>query len=377
MPSVADCLRQHGGNYLTSQSCGFSGQQRKVLHAIMRCRTGELGGTLWKCDSCRRKHWVGRSCGNRHCPSCQHEKTAAWLGKQSSRLLPVHHFLVTFTVPTEVRSVLRAHQKAGYDALFAAGRDTIRHRASKSRYLKGSEPGFFGVLHTWGRDPLVYHPHVHFVMPGGAPSADGSKWQSTPENFLFPHKSVIRDYKQFFAAELRSVGLYDQVPASAWRKKWVVDIKPVGDGQAVLKYLAPYVHRVAISDKRILACDDDTVTYRYTPSGKKKSKTRTVTGDEFVQGFVQHVLPHQFQKVRHYGWMNAKSLTRLESVKWLVWLHLGWVYWLASGTAPQRERVDRPRLRCSHCGGTVRLVRIIHADCSLLVDMKQPYFDSG
>ena len=126
---------------------------------------------------------------------------------------------------------------------------------------------------------MVYHPHVHFVVPGGGVSEDGTKWLSTPENYLFPHAAAIWIYKAKFADAMRRAGLYDQVPAEAWRGKWVVDIKPVGDGLAVTKYLAPYVYRVAISDKRIVACDKDSVTYRYTPSGKKRAKTRTVGGN--------------------------------------------------------------------------------------------------
>ena len=214
-------------------------------------------------------------------------------GCRSSRLACYRciTFWVTFTVPEKVRAVLRARQKDGYNALFATARDTIRHRAEKSRYLAGCEVGFFGVLHTWGRDPMVYHPHIHFVVPGGGVSADSSHWKSTPEDSLFPHGATAADYKDFFEAALQAAGLHDDVPAETWDGKWVVDIKPVGDGQAVLKYLAPHVYRVAISDNRILTDDEQSVTFRYTPSKSKTSKTRTVTGEEFMRGFLQHVLP--------------------------------------------------------------------------------------
>src|SRR5690606_31821749 len=155
--------------------------------------------------------------------------------------------------------------------------------------------GFFGVLHTWGRDPMVYHPHVHFVVPGGGVKVDDQgnalAWQATPKNFLFHHGTFIRVYKAKLADHLRACGIYDKVPPEAWQGKFVVDIKPVGDGQAVLKYLAPYVHRVAISDQRILAVDASSVPYSYTPSGTSASKTRRVSGEEFVRGFIQHVLP--------------------------------------------------------------------------------------
>jgi hypothetical protein len=176
MASVADCLRQHAPAYLQEFGERVPLGHRKVISAITRCRTGELGGVVYQCDDCGREHWVGRSCGNRHCPNCQKEKTQDWLAKQTQRLLPVHHFMVTFTVPEELRSVLRANQKAGYDAVFNSGSGTIRKLLANPKYLGTSKVGFFGVLHTWGRDPMVYHPHVHFVVPGGGVSEDGTKW---------------------------------------------------------------------------------------------------------------------------------------------------------------------------------------------------------
>lgn len=376
MASVADCLRQHAPEYLQEFGDRVPLGHRKVISAITRCRTGELGGVVYQCDDCGREHWVGRSCGNRHCPNCQKEKTQQWLAKQTGRLLPVHHFLVTFTVPDELRSVLRANQKAGYDALFNSGKGTICKLLANPRYLGTSKVGFFGVLQTWGRDPMVYHPHVHFVVPGGGVSEDGTKWLATPRDFLFPHARAIRLYKKLFADAMRQAGLYEQVPPKAWRGKWVVDFEKVGDGQAVLKYLAPYVYRVAISDSRIIDCDDQSVTFCYTPSGEKQSKTRCVTGTEFVRGFVQHVLPRGYQKVRYYGWMSSNSRIDLDIVRWLVWLFLGWTYWLGSGHAPQ-EKVGPEPIRCAACGSPMKIIAVVNADCRVLVEHSLDYLDSG
>ena len=162
MPTVAQALRRHAPKYLAQLTAANTGIAiRKAFGAIMRCRTGELGGVHWHCTGCQRSHWVGRSCGNRHCPTCGHGKTQQWLEKQSQKLLPgVHHFLVTFTVPQELREVLRAHQRAGYEALFQASSQSLLDVAGKTKSLKGAQPGFFGVLHTWGRDPQVYHPQT-------------------------------------------------------------------------------------------------------------------------------------------------------------------------------------------------------------------------
>lgn len=380
MSTVADCLRQHAPAYLARFGDAVPLGHRKVISAITRCRTGELGGVRYQCERCPLEHWVGRSCGNRHCPNCGHEKTLVWLAKQTQRLMPVHHFMVTFTVPKELREVLRGSQADGYRAVFDAAAQTIRDVGSATKSLRNCQLGFFGVLQTWGRDPTVYHPHLHFVVPGGGVllneygSAIG--WKSTPKNFLFHHATMIGVYKAKLADELRACGLYDSVPASAWRAKFVVDIEPVGDGQAVLKYLAPYVHRVAISDKRIVACDQQTVTFEYTPSGTKETKTRPVLGGEFVRGFVQHVLPSGFQKVRYYGWMSPNSRTSLEEIRWLVWLFLGWTFWLGSGYAPQ-ALIKPATLRCSQCGGQMRVVEVTSLPRRVLSESSQLYFDSS
>lgn len=377
MPTVADCLRQHAPAYTTIFGDAMPLVHQKVLSAITRCRTGRLGGVRYQCDGCGREHWVGRSCGNRHCPNCGKEKSALWLEKMSSRLLPVHHFLVTFTVPRQVGSVLRSHQRAGYAALFDAGAESIRDCASATKSLRNARLGFFGALHTWGRDPLIYHPHIHFVVPGGGVAADGSEWKATPKNFFLHHATLNRVYKAKLADRLRSAGLYDSVPAEVWGKSFVVDIKPVGDGRAVLKYLAPYVNRVAISDNRIIACDESTVTYRYTPSESKQSKTRTVPGNEFVRGFLQHSLPRGFQKIRYYGWMSPNSRIHLDAVKWLVWLFLGWTFWLGSAHAPQEEPEPPSVLRCAECGGSMRIVEVTYTPRLVLSDRALAYFDSS
>jgi len=351
--------------------------QLKVLAAITRCRTGQLGGVKYQCKGCGYKHWVGRSCGNRHCPNCGKDKSTRWLEKLSPRMLPVHHFLVTFTVPDQLSWLLRRRPRAGYAALFDAGAGSIRDVGTATRSLKGCSLGFFGVLHTWGRDPMVYHPHVHFVVPGGGVREDGSAWQATPENFLFHHGTLIRVYKAKLADELRAAGLYDQVPAEVWQKKFVVDIKPVGNGQGVLKYLAPYVHRVAISDNRIVACDEQSVTYRYTPSGTHKSKERTVEGQEFIRGFLQHVLPRGLQKIRYYGWMAPSARFKVDAVKWLVWLFLGWTYWLASGYAPQEPERKPAKARCPECGDAMRVVEVTYEPRVVLPNHSLDFLDSG
>lgn len=383
MPTVADALRQFALAYMKRCAGSVSIIQQKVLGAISRCRTGAFGGVHYQCDGCGREHWVGRSCGNRHCPNCGHEKSQLWIEKQSANLMPVHHFLVTFTVPRELGWVLRTHQRDGYRCLFDASAASIRDVGAATKSLKGCVLGFFGVLHTWGRDPAVYHPHIHFVVPGGGVKLDESgsavSWQSTPKNFLFHHGTLIRVYKAKLADELRVAGLYDLVASEAWSKKFVVDIEAVGHGVPTLKYLAPYVHRVAINDSRILAVDEHEVTYKIRPGKSNHTITKSVAGEAFVESFLQHVLPSGFHKVRHYGWMSPNSKVSIEEVKWLVWQFLGWTFWLGSGYAPQEKPLTTP-LRCAACGGTMRVVEVTYEslqDRGILPDHSCAYYDSG
>ncbi|EMI27825.1 IS91 family transposase [Rhodopirellula europaea] len=382
MPTVAEALRQFAPAYLQQHADSISVAEDKVLGAITRCRTGALGGVHYQCGGCGIDHWVGRSCGNRHCPNCGHQRTQAWIETQAAKLMPVHHFLVTFTVPREVGLVLRVHQRDGYRCLFDASSQSIRDVGSATKSLKGCQLGFFGVLHTWGRDPAVYHPHVHYVVPGGGVKLDehghALSWQSTPKNFLFHHGTLIRTYKAKLADELRAAGLHGQVNREAWSKDFVVDIQPVGHGVATLKYLAPYVHRVAISDSRIADVNSETVTYKIRRKGNVM-QNKTVAGDDFVGNFLQHVLPTNFMKIRHYGWMSGNSKVKVEEVKWLVWLMLGWTFWLGSGYAPQAEPLTVP-MKCRLCGGVMRVVEVSYTSLSaqgIRPEHGLTYYDSG
>ena len=350
-------------------------EHKRVLAAITRCRTGELGHLRYDCGSCRRTHWVGRSCGNRHCPNCQSDKTQVWLAKRMAQLLPVPYFLVTFTVPEALRKIVRANQRVCYQALFDAGSQTIRELAAGPRFIGTDRLGFFGALHTWGRDFTVYHPHVHFVVPGGGVSQDGSRWQAGPANFLLPEKAASTVYRAKFRDAMRAAGLFEEIDPEVWKQNWVVDVEAVGDGRATLKYLAPYVYRVAISNNRIDAVDKANVTYRFTPSGSQGLVTRRVSGQEFVRGFLQHTLPRNFQRLRYYGFASQNSKLSIGWVRMLVWFYLGWCYVLAKQAAP--EPIEKPTLRCAKCGGEMRLVAITDASGRVLYNHPLPYLDSG
>jgi hypothetical protein len=356
MPTVADVLRRYGPAYLERFGAAMPAEHKKVLDAITACRTGQLGTVIYGCASCGTTHAMGRSCGNRHCPTCQQDKAKAWLENQIDRLLPCPYFLLTFTVPAGLRGFMRRHQRVAYAAMFEASSAAIKTLAADPKYVGTPQCGFFGVLHTWGRT-LEYHPHVHYVVPGGGISADGSQWLASRADFFVPERALSILFRTKFRAALKRAGLLAEVDPMVWQQGWVVDSKAVGDGQTSLKYLAPYVFRVAISDRRIVACEQGKVTFSYRRSGSNRWRKMTVDAFDFIRRFLQHVLPSRFPKVRHYGFLSPNSPESIDGVRWLVTLHYGLTYRLL-GNAPQ-ETVTEPPIRCPTCGGPMQVVAFL------------------
>jgi len=228
-------------------------------------------------------------------------------------LLPVSYFLVTITLPSELRRVARSHQKQVYDLFFRISAAAIQHLARDPRFV-GGQMGMVGVLHTWGRN-LSYHPHIHFLVPGGGLAAEGQTWLSARNNFLLPVKALSRIVRAKFRDALRQTSLFAFVPGSVWRQPWVVHCQPVGNGLSPLKYLAPYIFRVAISNNRILELTAGKVTFRYRASDTGKLRTCTLAAEEFIRRFLQHVLPKGFVKVRYYGFLASGCRQRLASIR--------------------------------------------------------------
>src|SRR6516165_4097899 len=327
MPTLAEVVRRYGPGYLERFGDRMPAAHEEVLRHIAGCRTGELGTVLYRCEDCGKMHAVGRSCGDRHCPACRRDKAEAWLASQIGRLLPCPYFLVTFTLPAELRGVARSHQRAVYAALFEASSQALRTLAADPRFVGTDRIGFFGVLHTWGRT-LEYHPHVHYVVPGGGITADGARWLPSRADFLVPAKALSIVFRAKFRDILRREGLLNLVNSAVWSRGWVVHSKAAGDGRDSLRYLAPYVFRVAIGDHRIVSCDDGKVTFSYRHVGSNRPRKMTLDAREFLRRFLQHVLPVAFQKVRHYGFLCPNSATSIEAVRWLITLHNGGVFTL-------------------------------------------------
>ena len=269
------------------------------MRAIEQCRTEALGGHLYYCTDCDESWYSYHSCRNRHCPKCQQDAAQNWLEKQCDLLLPVPYFLVTFTLPQSLRSLARSQQKCVYNLLFRSAAQSLQQLAQDSRFV-GGQIGMVGILQTWTRD-LRYHPHVHFLVPGGGLSTDGERWLRAKNHFFVHVKPLAKLFRGKMRAGLHKAGLLSPIPDSVWRQPWVVDCRPVGKGESALKYLAPYVFRVALSNKRILKVEHDRVTFSYQNGETKQQRTCTLPVEAFIHRFLQHVLPRGFVKVRYYG----------------------------------------------------------------------------
>ena len=292
---------------------------RRALAAIRRCRTPELGGHVYRCADCAGTDFAYHSCHHRACPRCGGAGTAAWTAKQTARLLPVSYFLVTFTVPEQLRDSFRARPELLHDVLFRESAAALQVVAAMPRLL-GGELGFVGVLHTWGRQ-LQHHPHVHYVVPGGGLRADGKKWiPARQADWLLPVEKLAAEFRRRFEAALfaSAPALHAAVPAGTWRGRWVVHSQPAGSGENVVKYLARYVGRTAISDERIVSADDESVTFKYTDSATQQKKICTLSAGEFMRRYLQHVLPPGHHRVRYFGWMHPAAKTRRLKVETLL-----------------------------------------------------------
>jgi hypothetical protein len=258
---------------------------------------------------------------------------------QKLKLLPVPYYLITFTVPEGLRAWLRSHQKAGYGALLKESAGALQDVAGRAKYL-GAELGFLSVLHTWGRQ-LQFHPHVHCVVPAGGLSPDGLRWCRCPAaNFFLPQLVLAARFRSRLQAALQAQPEANQIAPSVWREKWVVDVQPVGGGEAALKYLSAYVYRTALGSQRIVADQDGHITFKYKDSADQRWHTLKLLALEFIRRFLQHVLPQGFQRVRYYGWLSAAADGRWQRILAL----LNW-------TPPVRlpEKPKAPSL-CLHCG---------------------------
>jgi len=369
---VADVIRSHGGAFLQNYGSHLTTPQKKALRDLALCRTAALGGHVERCLDCGHERPAYNSCRNRHCPKCQALSRARWLERESAYLLAVEYHHVVFTLPAELAELASTNAAALYNLLMQAASATLRAVAANPKRL-GAEIGVLMVLHTWGQN-LHHHPHVHCVVTGGGLSCNAKgevdaspRWVSCRPGFFLPVRVLSRVFRGKFLAGLGALhrqgkltlpGLLSNGPSfTAWlsplyAKEWVVYAKaPFGGPEQVLKYLARYTHRVAISNHRLVKLEQGRVTFRYRDyADSRKEKFLTLSALEFLRRFVLHVLPKGFMKIRHYGLLASRQReARLCQARRLLLANLALPAGASSGIEPAEPA------RCPECGSVRRM----------------------
>jgi hypothetical protein len=316
MLETADVFRRFGPWYVDKFGSSMPPSHKRAISDIAACRTKAMGGHVYQCDDCGQKLHVYHACRNRSCPACHKRQTENWLSKRELEILPSDYFHITATIPSELRIVFRSNQKDMYSLFFSVASDAILELTGDEKYLN-AKVGMLAVLHTWTGE-LHYHPHIHFLITGGGIDNQG-QWVAAKPKYLIPVKALSKLIKGKFAYYMRKKHpeLYAQVDEQIWRKDWVCHSIHYGRGnKAVLNYLSRYVHRVAITNSRILGIDNEYVRFSYKDRKAKMFKTSELRGSEFMRRYLQHVLPKGFHKVRYYGiWHSSHKYHVLKLIK--------------------------------------------------------------
>jgi len=334
---VGDVFRRYGDTYRQQHPGSLSHAQLRVMSAIECCRTAALGGHIEQCDQCQFQRIAYNSCCDRHCPKCQSLARAQWIEERQAELLDTQYFHVVFTVPEEIAAIAYQNKEVMYNILFRATSETLRTIAADPQHL-GAEIGFFAVLHTWGQN-LMFHPHLHCVVPGGGISPDSKRWIPCPPDFFLPVRVLSPLFRRLFLEwmeqafengqlkffsslqELEDRKAFLRYLAPLRKKDWVVYAKkPFAGPQQVLDYVGRYTHRVAISNNRIRNIESGQITFRYKDyRNGSQQKTMTLSADEFIRRFLLHVLPEGFHRIRYYGFLgNRYRKEKLEQCRRLL-----------------------------------------------------------
>jgi len=369
---VADIFRGHGPAWRQANAGHVSLQQLRVMSAIERCRTAELGGHVARCADCAYTTIAYNSCRNRHCPKCQGAAAKQWLANREAELLPVLYYHVVFTLPAAIADIAYQNKAVVYDLLFKASAETMLTIAADPRHL-GARIGITSVLHSWG-SALTHHPHVHMIVPGGGISPDGQRWISCRPGFFLPVRVLSRLFRRLFlekliathqAGRLSFFGAHAHLAdaqsfaahlAPLRKTEWVVYAKrPFGGPEAVLAYLSRYTHRVAIANSRLIAFDEQLVTFKwkdYRIEGRDRYKQMTLATDEFIRRFLIHVLPKGLHRIRHYGLFAkgscADNIARARELLAVA----------RPEGQPTAAAVDPGKPSCPCCGGRMIIIEV-------------------
>ena len=380
---VADIFRGHGAAWRRANAGHVSLDQLKVMSAIERCRTAALGGHVARCEKCAHTVIAYNSCRNRHCPKCQGAAAKEWLAERESELLPVPYFHLVFSPPAQIADIAYQNKAVIYDLLFKASAETMITIAADPEHL-GARIGVLSVLHTWG-SALTHHPHVHMIVPGGGIAPDGKRWIACRPGFFLPVRVLSRLFRRLFlqklsaayqAGQLQFFGHHARLAdpqafgaylAPVRNSEWVVYCKrPFGGPEEVLRYLARYTHRVAISNRRLLSADEKSVTFKYKDyriEGPGRYKTMTLATDEFIRRFLMHILPAGFHRIRYYGLLasavRADNIARARELLALPWLPIDAIE--AATTKPDEPK--SPEHPCPCCGGRMIIIETFERGC--------------
>jgi len=376
---VADIFRGHGPAWRQANAGHISLGQLKVMSAIENCRTAALGGHVARCENekCGHTQIAYNSCRNRHCPKCQGAAAREWLAEREKELLPVPYFHVVFSLPAQIADIAYQNKAAIYDILFKASAETMITIAADPKHL-GARIGFLSVLHTWG-SPLTHHPHVHMIVPGGGISLDGTRWVACRPDFLLYVGVLSSLFRRLVSEKLtaahragellffgKHIGLTNAKAFAAYlaplrNTKWVVYCKrPFGGPEEVLRYLARYTHRVAISNRRLISLDHKGVTFKWKDyrleGAERYNKVMTLDTHEFIRRFLMHVLPAGFHRIRYYGFLTSQTRARnIARIRELLAVPLIPIDAIKAAAATP-EQPKAPEHPCPCCGGRMRII---------------------
>lgn len=352
MSTLADVVRRFGPAYLERYGSTVLPSQRQAMTALAGCRSKLASQMLADCGQCGAQRLVPHSCGHRACPHCQQFEGQRWIARQHQGLLDAPYFLVTFTVPAELRALVWQHQRTLYKALMDCAWSTLASFVRNDRRLRG-QAGAVAVLHTHSRQ-LAFHPHVHLAMPAGALDADGRAWRALRakdgQAFLFRQQALAQVFRARLLAAMRALGI---APPATAPERWVADCKAVGSGHKVMVYLGRYLYRGVVQERDIVRCDDHGVTYRWRDGKSGKHQRRTVSGVEFLRLVLQHVLPKGFRRARCYGLLHPNCRRGVALARTMALRRRPCV----PPAAPAPATAERPRLKCQCCGAPMRIVR--------------------
>jgi hypothetical protein len=313
MLEVADVFRRYGEAYLERFGQQMLPSHRRAFDDILHCRTAAMGGHVYACDRCGHEQYAYHSCKNRSCPKCQGDDAELWLERRRQELLAVPYFHVVFTLPKELRPIVRRHQKTMYGVLMKAAARSLTKLAADPRYV-GGRIGILAVLHTW-TGTLTYHPHAHLLVPAGGVRED-AQWVAARQDYLVPVEALALIFRGMFLQMARRALPRQHLPNSLWTQKWYVYCEPTVQGtERVLQYLGRYIYRVAFANSRLVRIDGGQVTFRYQDRGKRRWKTMTLPAAEFIRRYLKHVLPRGTHKVRYYGIWNPSQRSLLRRVQ--------------------------------------------------------------